>query len=574
MWQRASTAQRWALVVGVAVLVLAALNLWWIETHRGGYPFDIDEAGYTAFGLADYLGLKGGGLQGWWNSIQAQPTFAPLVPALTSLTVFVHPGILNGFLILSAFLVVLVMASYLVAQRLVSPRLAALAALVTATLPGAFAFSREYVYALPVAALLVCAVYALMRSDGLQRRRWAIACGAAIGLMLLARTMAITYVPGVLVAALVVLLARRQGDLARRFLNLGLVIVAAVVVAATWYVRNLQSVIDYLTDYGYGRQSQFYGNDHALISLARFRSVAERTIAEDLFLPLAIVLLAGLVAIAAVLIQRLRRANGRGLLLQHLAGTDALSVAIVFVVGYGGLMTSQNGGDGFTFPLAVLLPPLAALALRKFPGATKPAVVAVALIAALNLVSTATIWSAASQTRKVSIPGISEELPVIKGVPKAVFAIRGQIRGPETVFDAGDAEWPIASEKVADALSEIHGPAEEAPVIAFASRNRALNTNTVNLASIAKYHRGLPLLQFEADPRDSTSVYTNLLTDPELGEPSVLITMSRNTEDFPPVITQSYAETAAKQLGFRKVHTLRVPDGRSLYIWQKGSPPD
>ena len=203
------------------------------------------------------------------------------------------------------------MAVYGIAERLAGPRLGALAALVTATLPGAFAFSREYIFAMPVAALLACAVFALLRSDGMRRRRWAIACGVAIGLMLLSRTMAITYVPGVLLAAVVVTLARGRGDLAARFLNLALLTVTAVAVAATWYAKNLQSVIDYLTDYGYGKQSQFYGRDHALISWGRLRSVAEHMVGEDLFLPMAAILCAGLIAVAAVVVKRLRPSDDR-----------------------------------------------------------------------------------------------------------------------------------------------------------------------------------------------------------------------------------------------------------------------
>jgi hypothetical protein len=133
MWQRTSPKVRWGLVVAAGALLLAALNVWWFKTYRDGFPFDIDEAGYTTFSLVDYLALKSGGIDGWWNAIQGQPTFAPLVPALSSLIVFVKPGILDGFLVLTAFMVVLVMAIYGIGERLAGPRLGAVAALVTAT---------------------------------------------------------------------------------------------------------------------------------------------------------------------------------------------------------------------------------------------------------------------------------------------------------------------------------------------------------------------------------------------------------------------------------------------------------
>lgn len=570
MWQRLSSAKRWGIVVAAAALFLAALNIWWVWTYRDGYPMDIDEAGYTTFGLVHYLGLEYGGIQGWWEAIQAQQTFAPLVPALTSLTVYVHPGVLNGFAVLTAFLLMLGIAVYGIAERLAGPRLGALAALVTLTLPGTFAFSREYIFALPVAALLACAVYALLRSDGLRLRRWALACGFALGLMLLARTMTIAYMPGVAVAATLVILMRGPGDLPRRFLNLALLIVTSFAVAATWYVRNLDSVVDYLTNYGYGTQSKFYGQDHALVSWGRLRSVAERLTAEDLFLPLATILLIGLVALAVAVVRRLRGPESRRATARRLASGDAVTVAIVFLGGYAALMTSQNGGNGFTLPLAIFLPPLAVLALRSFPRALIPTVAALALVTALNLVSTATIWADAAHMRLVAIPGFREHLPLTKGIPKAVFGIRAEVPGPETTFQPKDAGWPRADEDVADRIAKLSEQSGESPIVAFASRHRALSSNSVQLASVVNYHRGLPLIQMVAEPRDTVGVYADQL---RAGAATVLITTSRNTGDFPPLITQPYAETAARRLGFRKIWSSKLPDGRRLYLWHKEDKP-
>ncbi|MCW2987507.1 MAG: hypothetical protein JWM24_445, partial [Solirubrobacterales bacterium] len=81
----ASERLRWALVVAAAGLLLVAFDAWWIATYRHGYPLNIDEAAYTTIGLSDYLGLRGGGLHGWWEAFQNQTPNAPLVPALASL---------------------------------------------------------------------------------------------------------------------------------------------------------------------------------------------------------------------------------------------------------------------------------------------------------------------------------------------------------------------------------------------------------------------------------------------------------------------------------------------------------
>jgi 4-amino-4-deoxy-L-arabinose transferase-like glycosyltransferase len=193
----ANQAARWALVVAGGCLLLVALNVWWVATYRHGYPMDVDENGYTSIALIDYLSLKGAGLHAWWEAVQNQTPNAPLLPAVTSLAMTVKAGVLEGFGVLIGFLVLLIFAVYGIGERLAGPRLGALAALVVGTSEGAFLFTREYIFALPAAALLACAVFAVLRSDGMRRRRWALAAGAALGLMLQARTMAVAIVPGV-----------------------------------------------------------------------------------------------------------------------------------------------------------------------------------------------------------------------------------------------------------------------------------------------------------------------------------------------------------------------------------------
>lgn len=61
MWRRASPRARGAAVVALGAILLAGLNLWWVVTYRRGYPFDIDEAGYTTHALLEYFALKSGG---------------------------------------------------------------------------------------------------------------------------------------------------------------------------------------------------------------------------------------------------------------------------------------------------------------------------------------------------------------------------------------------------------------------------------------------------------------------------------------------------------------------------------
>jgi 4-amino-4-deoxy-L-arabinose transferase-like glycosyltransferase len=561
----ASERLRWALVVGGGGLALLALDLWWLAAHRQGFPLNIDEAAYTTIGLNDYLGLKSGGLDGWWQAIQSQTPNAPLVPALASLLYVGKAGVVEGFGVLGAFMVLLGLAIYGIGERLVGARLGALCGLLAMTMPGVLAFAHVYVFALPSAALLACAVYALLRGEGLQRRPWALACGAALGLMLLTRTMTVAFVPGVLAAALLTLAAReRDGATLRRgFLNLGLLVAAGAAVASLWYWNNLQPVLDYLTDFGYGGKSAEFGAENGLFSWARWSAVPERMTESDLLVPLAALLLAGLVAALVGAARRVSRSEERPAALRALAGGEAAAVAVVALCGYLALSSSRNAGFGFTLPVSVLLVPLAAIALRRYRAAAVPTIVVVALLAAVNLTASSNLWDGLSHERGLRVPALGK-LPWISGVNYAVGDIRNQVAGPEARFAERDRGWPRADKLLAAWLLR-EGP----PVVAFASRSRVLNTNTVGLAAVLQFQRTIPMAQLVADDGDTVAAYRRRLTDPAYGQPRILITTSDTVGDYEPHVNQARAATAARQLGFRVVRTMILPDGRVLRVWSQ-----
>jgi hypothetical protein len=408
----------------------------------------------------------------------------------------------------------------------------------------------------------------VLRSDGMQRRRWALAAGAALGLMLLARTMAVAFVPGVYAAALLAMLARDRSRLGIRFLNLGLMTLVGIAVAATWYVKNLQPVLDYLTSFGYGSQSAYYGAQHSIVSWGRFHAVAERMVASDLLVPLAAMILLGLLALLVEAVRRLVASEDRPHFLLKLAGSDVFGVSVVFIAGYAALMSSQNGGNGFTFPVAMLLPPVAIVALRYFRLATIPAVALLAAISVLNIAATSNIWDGLSRKHLVETPVLGW-LPWTDGIPHAVEGIREQAPGPETHFAARDGGWLDADRELASLLVPPAKSELEPPVTAFASRNRVISSNSVGVASLLTYNRSIPFTQLQAEPTDSIANYERQLAGPELGEPTVLITMNRNDMDFEPLVTQGYAEAAARQLGFHRVSEIALPDGRRMRVWVK-----
>jgi hypothetical protein len=186
----------------------------------------------------------------------------------------------------------------------------------------------------------------------------------------------------------------------------------------------------------------------------------------------------------------------------------------------------------------------------------------------LNVAATSSIWGGLAKQRLVEVP-VFGWLPWVNGVPHAVQGIRDQVPGPETRFVARDEGWIAADKALAEMLVPPDGSELEPPVTAFASRNRAISSNSVGLASLLVHNRSIPFTQLQAEPTDSVANYERQLAGPDLGEPTVLITMNRNDKDFDPLVTQSYAEAAARHLGFRRIRQIELPDGRLMRVWVK-----
>ncbi|HWM64149.1 MAG TPA: glycosyltransferase family 39 protein [Solirubrobacterales bacterium] len=569
----ASERARWALIVAVGIVAFVAMDLWWVLTYRDGYPMNVDEAGYTSIALNNHLAFENFGVRGWWSSVQTQTPNAPLLPALTSVLMVVKTGLMEGYVVLIGFFALLIAAAYGIGERLAGPRLGALGAFVVATSEGALLFSREFVFAIPTAAMLACAVYALLRSERMRSTPWAIACGASIGLMLLARTMAIAFVPGLFAAALIAMLAVERTDLPRRFLNLGLAALSAALVAAAWYWNNLQPVLDYLTNYGYGARSDYYGAETSTVSWGRFRAVADRVITDDLLVPLAALVVVAFIALAVVAVRRVLAAEDRREAVLRLAASDAVAVGIVIAAGFAALMTSQNGGNGFTLPIAMLMPPLAVVALRFYRAVALPAAALLAAIGLLNLAATSNLWQDLAKFRSVEVPGFDYQA-WLNGTPRSVGAVRAQVPGPSTQFTERDGGWLEADAELSRMLLDrIYTGTLPNGLTVFASRHRAISTNSLQVAALLYHRTSLPLTQLESEPGgDTVANYEHQLTDPEKGLPSLLVTMNRNTDDFDPLVTQAKAEAAARRVGFRREQTMALPDGRQLRLWVRRAP--
>jgi hypothetical protein len=373
------------------------------------------------------------------------------------------------------------------------------------------------------------------------------------------------------VAALMALLIRGGGDLPRRFLNLGLLILAGVLVAASWYWRNIDPVVDYLTNYGYGSQAANYGAEQSLLSWDRLNKVAARIGNDDLLAPMAVLLFAGLVALAVLVARRIRASEDRRAELIRLGSSDACALLLVVVAGYATLTSSRNGGNGFTFPLAMLLPPLAVVALRHYRRALVPAAMLVGLIATANVLAHTDASADLSRPRSVLVPGLGQVLWV-NGVPRAVADIRRQSPGPPQRFVDADKRWLGVDHQLAQLAVEPIAPSNLPPVLTFGTRSHILSSNTVVLAGVLNDRTAIPVTQLLPEPADSVAAYEEQLRRTEFGFPIALLTASSSAGDYEPTLTQARVEAAARRLGFERIREIELPEGRQLRVWLKLPP--
>lgn len=556
----------------VLTLLVSSMGIAWVLRYRRGAVVDVDEAAYLGAVWDDTTGLQHSGLGGLWQAWTMHAGFAPLVP-LSAMPVQLLVGgrhLLAAFAVLDAWYAVLLVATAFLARRLVSGRWAVLAVVVAGCLPGIVDATRTFHFALAAAALLTATAAALLASDRLRSTRWAIVVGVLAGLTLLSRSVMVALLPGVVAGAALLVLASPARRRAAR--NLALALLAGLALAATWYLPNLGAIWTYLTEYGYGTSATDYGTVHAPWDPAWWTAAGLQAVRSEIWLPMAIVLLASVGALAVQVVFRGRRRRSVAALMASPRRVDGAVCACIVGCGYLALSSSPDLGTGFELPL---LPAVCCLAAAGISGVHRPAVrragagVLVALSAlALALKSGATD----SLTAQASV-----NIPVIGSV--TVLDARGDIQRYTQTFRSGSAtsllmsaadhEWQKAAAVLEARLTTYAMQQGRLPVICAATRDPFVSTNHLQLAARYWFDAEPPLVA-QLNPHqggDSVANYRVRLSDPRFGQPNMLITGDPAARDFAPHVTQAFAVQAARELGFQPAFTAVLPGGRHLQVW-------
>jgi len=549
-----------AAAVAAILLVTLALHVEWLLRFRHGYLTEWDESGYMQYALSNFDALHDHGFVEFAKLVGGRGTFGPLLPFVTALAYpVVGRGIFGSLLLPPLFFAGLVLATFGLARRIVPARWAVIATLAVATTPLVTDYTRIFHFAVPAAACMTAALWALACSDRLLRARWAIAFGAFVGLALLSRTMIVAFLPGLAIAAGLQLVGAPDRARVR---NLGLACVAAAVVAGPWYLYNARSVYDYLANTGYGANAARYGPRHPVLSWA-FWTRELHTNVNELWLPLAAVLT---LCFLAALLSAVARRSPRRRLRVALASPSLLALIAVVVEAYLALTSSRNQGSAFALPIYPALVVLAAAAAAS----VTPRGLRLLLCACLVAVSVGALLAKSgyveplARVRTVHVVGLGDvSVTDGRGIIQGIVEGAGyDIGSPATPLPKMHRGWLPAERRVTGWSIDYARAHGRLPQLSLGFEDPLFANTRLHLAGQLWFHQNVSVGYLRSAIGDSVASYREQLEKPD--RVNVLITGQQRPGA---TITQKNVVAAARSLGFARLKSFELPDGRRIWAW-------
>ena len=253
-----------AALAAAAALFAAAADGWFYRAHEISPTFD--DAWYLEVSARLYHALINDGLWAFYTLYADAFKFkAPLISVLP-LPLYAAFGIsLDTALCVNIFaLAVLSAYVYLIARRLFNDRAAAVAVVISLTLPMLFGLSRRFFVEYPLTALVTASVYHLLLSENFKNARENRKLGALLGAGLLLKVLYPFYLAGPAADALWQRY-RAAGKSFKFFLRemtspARTILYIAAPIALTWYAHNLIYVTGYIFRASVGDIASHYGD--------------------------------------------------------------------------------------------------------------------------------------------------------------------------------------------------------------------------------------------------------------------------------------------------------------------------
>ena len=543
---RSATIYPFALIA--LVLLFLAVNARWIWIYRHGLALDIDEAGYLSYSIIDYLGLHYGGIPGWIAAIETPSIQAPLTMALSSLLYMVAgPHVILGFAVPLAAGAACIAAAYALGRSVGTHRVALVAAVLTASCPVIVNYSRSYQFSMPATFVTTMALIAILRSQRFRSIGWTLAFGVCLGLMPLARTMTLAFIPGLVAAAFVTVMVDPVKRL-QRILMLGGALVVAVLVGATWLGPNGLRVAQYLLNFGYGAQALEYGPQSSKLGFDAWLAMAQ-AFNREIYLPHFLVMLLGALTLLGVTLRAVAR-HGIGQTTRRTLHSAVVPVAIFAAEAIVVLTTTSNKGSGFFAPVVPALMTLTAWALGRLGGSYPGRAAVSAIVSTVAIVAAAPLLD----LHAPFAPEWVANLPILGDVTvtdgrgtmqrNEARAGYGTHNSVEPIDNATGRAWIYLSSWTAATLTQDAG---QHAVVAFGFRHELYNVNTVNLQQLLRADSAFAARMIDpTSTGESVEGYLGWLRA-EGADACALLTSDRLGGDFAPAINRAFMQEAARQ---------------------------
>jgi 4-amino-4-deoxy-L-arabinose transferase-like glycosyltransferase len=541
-----------------------AVNARWIWLFRRGGLLDIDEAGYLGTSFGDYYAFVHGGVPGWIRAVWAPDIQAPLTTALSSvLYIFFGPHMLVGFAVPLLSGAATIAAVYFLGEALASRRVGLLCSVLAASCPIVVNFSRSYHFVMPATAAATLALLALVKSESFKRNGWAAQFGIVLGLMPLARTMTIAFLPGIVLGA-VLNAAASPVDRERRLSRLAGALALALATAASWLAANGRFVFQYLVGAGYGARSAFeFGPKRSFFGWDAWLALA-RNLLGYIQLPHFLVLCAGGAAAVSIAVH-----GG----LRDAVRSKVFPLFIFIATACAALVSSRNTGLAFIAPVVPAAIVLSVWALDRL-GSGK--------IAASALTACAFAAATVAAAPLVDL-GLPAARPRVVPMPVLGWATVADGRGTLQKYEAAggfgnvDAVEPVGPELSAAWLRLIKETADlivreggAKPVAAFGFRHYLYNINSVSLRQLIDEGTQDQLVQVEPFASgQSAAGYREWLTRGDASGANLLLVLDGEKGQFLPAIKFEEMRAAARDAGFTLAQAWPMPDGQNVALWKR-----
>jgi hypothetical protein len=538
------------LAVAFLAVLVGLVNIAWTAAHRRPGGLDIDEVSYLTEAFRWQRKVDPAHPFAVYSSVLDQDK-GPVTMLVSVITLLVGPNTVAAAMAASAALHgVSSVAVAGITNRLAGGRAALIAGLVALSLPAALVAARSYQLAPAVGAALAMAVWALLTSSRGQRAWPMVGFGVAVGVLLLTRTMAVAFVPGLGLAAALHL------DWSRRAVrNTVISVVVTLLVAGPWWWSQRESILEYLLGHGYGDAAKGYG---ASSLGGRVGQRVQNVVGGSawLFVTVTIAILVGVAA------QGWRRPRSVGWVDRLRSGTAVVWVTIA--VGTAALISTANSGMYFELPLMVLaVSGITALGATLTPALRRPVAV-VAVGAAVVTLGVSAIDSGGrrdfSQIGDIAeasfFPGLANyQFPTVEAEPR----LGSQ---DNAVRRAAMDEWWNAARST---MHEVDSLASGGPVqVTVCGSGPQLSAGSMALVSeLDQILRDMPIEWLATSaPRPQMDAGMQ----PRPGWKRILVLIDSEAEPFPGEESVDRCERSAQRLMWRTSATVELPDGGTVDV--------